>query len=259
MIFPPLNKNCIFTIISVKLLFFAAGLCGQAQDENSGDSGAFQQVFAATQEAVEHDPFIRNGIYYTYPYYNAQGHPFLDTKEFSPGSLEFRGKHYEGLSINYDLFSQQLILSWEYDGVMQMSLLAPEFLGGFHLKDREFVKTDLDDGSTAIFQVLAQTPGVACYYAWYKERREVRDSGNRSIYSFSEQKSRRYLSLAGQLQRYKSNRSLVKLFPENAREAIRAYISDAHMDVMECSDQDMEKMIRYASAVLEQQGEIGGE
>jgi hypothetical protein len=241
------------------LFLFAAGINGLGQDENAGDPGAYQEVFMAAQAAVEHDPFIRNGIYYTYPYYNAQGHPFLDTKEFGTGSAHFRGKYYDGLSINYDLFNQLVILSWEYDGVLQMSLLAPEFLEGFQLKDKLFVKADMGDGSAAFFQVVSRAPGVACYHAWYKERREIRDSGNRSIYSFSEQKRRNYLLVEGRLQRYKSNRSFVKLFPEAARDPMRSYIIDAQIDVMDCSNPDMERLISYASTLLEQNREAGGE
>lgn len=232
---------------------------GLAQEGNAGDPDAFQQVYRAAQQAVEHDPFIRNGIYYTYPYYNAQGHPFLDTKEFGPGGANFRGKYYDGLSINYDLFNQQVILSWEYEGVLQMSLLAPEFLEGFQLKDKQFVKADLEDGSAAFFQVVSRAPGLACYYAWYKERREIRDSGNRSFYSFSDQKRRHYLMLDGRLLRYKSNRSFLKLFPETLREAVRSYISDAQIEVMESSDTDMDKLISYASSVMDDNSERGGE
>ena len=230
-----------------------------AQEGKAGDPDAFQQVYRAVQQAVEHDPFIQNGIYYSYPYYNAQGHPFLDTKEFGPGSADFRGKYYEGVSINYDLFNQQVILSWEHEGVLQMSLLAPEFLEGFQLKDKQFAKAQLEDGSAAFFQVVARAPGLACYYAWYKERREIRDSGNRSIYSFSDQKRRHYLLLDDRLQRYKSNRSFLKLFPEAAREAVRSYMSDAQLEVMEGSDPDMEKLISYASTVMENIRERGGE
>lgn len=243
----------------LSVLLSGAGICSMAQEENAWDPGAFQEVLRATQKAVEYDPFIRNGIYYTYPYYNALGHPFLDSKEFVPGSLDFRGKHYDGVRINYDLFSQQLILSWEYEGMLQMSLLAPEFLEGFYLKDKQFIKTDLEDGSVAFFQVLAEAPGVACYNAWYKERREVHDSGNRSVYSFSEQKSRPYLALDGKLQRYKNNKSFVKLFPETARERMRSYVHDAQLDVMQCSDAQMEQLVAYASSVLGPIAEGGGE
>ena len=211
------------------------------------------------QEVLKHDPLILNGVYYSYPYYNALGHPFLDTKEFETGSVEFRGKTYDGLSINYELFNQQLILSWESEGILQMSLLAPKFLSGFQLKGKQFIVTENQDGESEFFQLISETPRVSCYYSWYKERREVRDSGNRSIFSFSDQKSRRYLLLDGQLFRYKSNKSLIKLFPETTRDQLKSYLQENQLQVMESSDQDMESFVIYCSGILDQTTKRVGE
>lgn len=253
------KKGSFLGVAIILLILFTGRAASLAQEKQPDATEAFQQVFRATQEALKHDPLIQNGIYYSYPYYNALGHPFLDTKEFGTGSVEFRGKHYDGLSINYDLFNQHIILSWESEGILQMSLLEPQFVSGFQLKGKQFIKAEYQAGEPEFFQLISETPRVSCYYSWYKERREVRDSGNRSIYSFSDQKNRRYLLLDGELYRYKSNKSILKLFPEAARDQLRFYIQENQLQVMEGSDQDMESFIVYCSGILDQTTKQGGE
>lgn len=221
-------------------------------------AGTYARVYEATQSALLYDPFIQNGVYYSYPYYNAMGHPFLDKKEFETGSVVFREKFYGNLSINYDLFDQQIILSQEYDGVLQMNLLDPEFVSGFELKGKQFVRESFHGETPEYFQVISAKPNVSCYYSWYKERREVRDSGNRSIYSFSDQKSRRYILLDGQLLRYKSNKSFLKIFPEQTRELIRTYLQENRLQVMEAGDGAMRSLIEYCDSSLDTWSKTGG-
>jgi hypothetical protein len=181
------------SIIYIVLIVSWTASMGQGSQGNASD--IYLQVYEATQSALRQDPVIQNGIYYTYPYYNAVGYPFLDQKEFETGSVVFREKSYKELSINYDLFNQQLILSRELDGVLQMNLMATQFVSGFYLKGKQFIKADFIGGDTEFFQVISETGTISCYYSWYKERREVRDSGNRSIYSFIDQKSKRLTAL----------------------------------------------------------------
>ena len=133
-----------------------------------------------------------------------------------------------------------------------MNLLVPEFVSGFYLKGKQFIKADFQEGAPEFFQVILETPTISCYYSWYKERREVRDSGNRSIYSFSDQKSKRYLYLGEQLTRYKSNKSFLKIFPDAGKALIKDYLQENQVLVLEASDQEMSSLINYCDRVLDQ-------
>lgn len=259
MIFSQSKKGSIIQGV-ILFIFLAAGWTGcLAQEGHANASELYLQVYEATQDAMSHDPVIQNGVYYTYPYYNAIGHPFLGQKEFETGSVIFRGKSYEALSINYELFNQQIILSREYNGVLQMNVLAPEFISEFYLKGKQFIKAEFQEGAPEFFQVIVETPGISCYYTWYKERREIRDTGNRSIYSFSDQKSKCYLLLDGRLNRYKSNKSFLKIFPDGSKAKIKTYLQDNQILVLEASDQEMSSLINYCDSVLDQALIQGGE
>ena len=233
----------------ILILFTGINTC-LAQTGRSGMAEVYREIYNSTLEALNDDPLIQNGVYYSYPYYSAQGHPFMFDKEFESGSVEFRGKHYEGLSINYELFNQQLILSWEVEGMLQMSLLDPNFVSGFELNGQQFVKAESEEGVPAYYQVISSKSLISCYYGWYKDRREIRDSGNRSIFSFSERKSRRYLYLEGQLLRYKSNKSFLKILPEEARDQVKAFMQSNSLLVMEAGEEEISRLVSFCNEIL---------
>ena len=99
--------------------------------------------------------------------------------------------------------------------------------------------------------MISEAGSISCYYAWYKDRREIREPGNRSIYSFSEEKSRRYLLLEGKLYRYKSNKTFVKLFPESSRAGVKDYMQENRILVMEATDQVMSQLVQHCNELLE--------
>ncbi len=258
MIISQSEKASIIVGVIISIFLSAGWTELLAQDGQVNASDSYHQVYVATQKALLNDPVIQNGVYYTYPYYNAIGHPFLDQKEFKSGFVVFRGKAYKDLSINYDLFNQQLILSREYEGVLQMNLLDTQFVSEFYLKDKRFILADSQGGAPQFFQAISETGTISCYYSWYKDRREIRDSGNRSIYSFSEQKSKHYLLLGGQLYRYKNNKSFLKIIPDAAREQLKSYMQVNQVLVLESSDQVMSKLIVYCDSVLSLLSNQGG-
>lgn len=245
------ETGSIFGGVIIFILLIAVWAPCEAQESQQNKTDSYSQVYEAAQKALLQDPLIQNGVYYTYPYYNAEGHPFLGQKEFDTGSIVFREKAYEGLSLNYDLFNQLIILSREYKGVLQMNLLDPEFVSAYQLKGKSFIRAGFDGDAPAFYQVISETGSISCYYAWYKDRREIRDSGNRSIYSFSEAKSRRYLLLEGKLSRYKSNKTFVKLFPDSSRAGVKEYIQENRILVMEATDQVMSQLVLHCNELLE--------
>ena len=57
----------------------------------------------------EMDAKLINGKKYSYfPGDNIQGHQFLDSEKFSLGTVTIQGKTYSGVSLNLDIYNQQL-------------------------------------------------------------------------------------------------------------------------------------------------------
>lgn len=223
---------------------------GLAQSDNPDDARVYIEIHDATKRALANDALLQNGLYYAYPYYNAVGHPFLGDGEFGTGSVIFREKSYEGITINYDIFNQQIILSRKLDKMLQMNLLANEFVSGFSFQGKHFIKASFEGESSAFFQVISQSPYISCYYSWYKERREVLDSGNQRIFSFSEQKSKHYLLLDGKLLRYKNNRAFVQLLPDAAKGEIKNYLKVNKVLVKDANEHVMRSLIEHCNIIL---------
>ncbi len=238
------------TVIPILLLVFQWAGCF-SQPVVPDPDREFRAVYDATLEFMEVDPLIQNGIYYVYPYYNAEGHPFLGDKEFKTGTVIFRDKLYDGIGLNYDIFNQQVILSRKSGDVFQMTLLPENFVSGFSIENRLFRSESFDQQPTQYYQVVAETGTLSCYYSWYKNRLESRNSGDYMIFSFSDPKRRNYLILKGILYRYKNNRSFIKAFPEPARATIREYMKENRIQVGEVNDTLMNEVIRYCHTTLD--------
>jgi hypothetical protein len=230
-----------------------------AQSDAQALEGDYLKVYEVTQKTLLNDPLLQNGIYYTYPYHSALGHPFLGDGEFEPGAVTFREKSYEGIHINYDLFNQQIIFSRKKDELLQMNLMANEFISAFSFKGKNFKQASFPGESAPFYQVISETKNIACYYVWYKERREVLDSGNQRIFSFSEQKCRHYLFLDGKLSQYKNNRSFVQLLPNEASDEIKSYFKENRLTVKVASDKEMRELIEYCNLIMVKDSKLGGE
>jgi len=251
--------NSIAERVIFSILIIAACIPGMAQSNDLADDGKYIEIHQATKGALAFDALLQNGLYYAYPYFSAVGHPFLGDGEFGTGSVIFREKSYEGITINYDIFNQQIILSRKLDEMLQMNLLANEFISGFSFQGKHFIKASFEGESSPFFQVISLGPNISCYYAWYKERREVLDSGNQRIYSFSEQKSKHYLLLDGKLLRYKNNRSFVHLRPAAVRDAPKKYLKLNKVLVKDANDQVMRTLIEHCNTILDQISNQKGE
>ncbi len=249
------------TLRKVTIFILSIAFCSSAwaQSRELALDREYLEIYQATEKVLENDPFLQNGIYYAYPYYSALGSPFLGDGEFEPGTVIFREKSYEGIRINYDIFNQQIILLRKTGEMLVMNLMANEFISGFSFKGKSFIRASFPGESAPFYQVISECKNVACYYIWYKERRELLDAGKQRIYSFSEEKSRHYLYMDGMLTQYKNNRSFIQLLPDEARDEIKAYLKENRVVVKEASDREMLALIEYCNSILDRDSKLGGE
>jgi len=250
-----------FPLRELTIFILSIAVCSSAwtQADELALDREYLEIYQATEKVLENDPLLQNGIYYAYPYYNALGNPFLGDGEFEPGTVTFREKSYDGIHINYDIFNQQIIFSRKTGDMLLMNLMANEFISEFSFKGMNFIHASFPGESAPFYQVISECKNIACYYIWYKERREVLDAGNQRIYSFSEEKSRHYLFMDGMLNQYKNNRSFIQVIPDEARDEIKAYLKENRLNVKETSDQEMLVLIEYCNSILDRDSKLGGE
>ena len=248
------------TLRKVTIFLLSIAVCSSAwaQSQELDLDGEYLEIYQGTEKALKNDPLLQNGLFYAYPYFSAHGNPFLGDGEFESGTVIFREKSYEGISINYDIFNQQIILSRKTGDMLLMNLMANEFISGFSFKGKNFIRATLPGESASFYQVISESKNIACYYIWYKERREILDAGNQRIYSFSEEKSKYYLFMDGMLNQYKNNRSYIQLLLDGAGDEIKRYLKENRLNVKEASDQEMLVLIEYCNSILDRDSKLGG-
>jgi len=222
-----------------------------AQSETMVPEDGIHNLFAVARERLEIDPIIQNGIYYENTYYNARGHQFLEETRFNAGTVVFRNKEYRGVSINYDIFNQQVILSKKSGDVLRMNILTEKFLSAFSINGRQFIRTAFEGNNTGFYQVLQETDNLSCYYYWYKDRRESLE-GNFRIYSFSEPLRKSYVLFKNDLYRFKNNRSFLRIFPDDAKPEIRRFLKRNSLSVKKADNITMSRVIRFCDTLLNQ-------
>ena len=168
------------------------------------------------------DQILINGVQYYDKYPNVYGHPFL-FEEFQSGSITVSGKVYEDLLINYDLYSQHLVM--EYMGLNRTYfkiILSPAHTGSFRMNDEWFQKLDLGDQGLLFYQVIgSDEPKLFVHH-------EKLLSGNMGdpqfLYRFSDPKMTYYLEYMGNIFPIKNRRSLAEVFSGSSKGEIRKYV-----------------------------------
>ncbi len=121
------------------------------------------------------DPLLYNGKIYTYflPA-GTGGNQFLLSADYLTGEVTIKGKTFEGISLNYDIYNQQLLLQYVNEtGAFNIIEISKAWLEKFRLGNMEFrcLSPDnkpgfyqvLGDGPYFIMVLLAKRPEAGCY------------------------------------------------------------------------------------------------
>ncbi len=239
------TRRLLLTLILFSVISSAFAQVIQLETENE-----FISIHNLTKEKYGVDPLLLNGIYYENPYYNAEGHPFLGDGNFHIGYIIFRNKRYDGISMKYDIYNQQMIIKQKQNKPMVMNLLAGEFVSEFSINDKYFEKIVFEDSGPAFYQVLTEEKDIICYYFWDKKRYKEHDEGERVTFIFSESKYKSYLLIDGKLLRFRNNRSFVKLFPDKVKSQIRNYLRSNSIKLSEADDPTMKELMHFCQIAL---------
>lgn len=189
-----------------------------------------------------YDHNLINGILYYEKYKQVLHHPFYKGKEFLPGSVVISGKTYEDLQINYDIYSQYLIL--EYPGISGSSyriIISPEHTDAFYLEGNYFEKLTLDDRGPLFYQLI-RVNGITCYIHWKKKK--VTRSYQFSEY-FTEPDQRFFLDYDGRLSPFSSKRSFASLVSGVPRKEVRGYFRKHEIRLAAAKPRQLEELLKF--------------
>jgi len=234
------------------LLISAAYAALHSQVGADGSDAHFREIYNYTREKVDVKQKLNNGAYYENPYYNAIGHPFLNDGNFRDGAVVFRNSTFDHVSLKYDIFHQQLLISPDPDDPILVIILANDFVSAFWIGEASFRKSSLEGADNTFFQVLLEEEHIILYRAWSKMRYKSLDEGENMIYRFSERKQRPMIEVHGKLEEFSNNSSFLSLFSDGEKSQIKAYLKVNKIKVNKSSDEGIKELVRYCESILAQ-------
>ncbi len=195
------------------------------------------------------DQTLYNGKKYNYflpP--GTNGHQYLLSPDYVAGSVTIRGKCYQNITLNYDIFNQQLLLQYEDEtGALSIIEVSKAWLKSFSLGSMNFEFLNLEQ-NPRLFQVLGESRVRILYY-WRKNLNLDIAVGS-SDFFFTNAVRDSYVLLDGKLIPLRTKRSLVRLFDPGQRQEIKSYLRKNKVNIKKASDQSMTETITFIDSLM---------
>jgi len=190
------------------------------------------------------DQTLCNGKKYNYFLPSGtNGHQYLFSPDYVVGSVTLKGKCYQDITLNYDIFNQQLLLQYKDEtGALNIIEVSKAWLKSFRLGNMNFEFLNLEQ-NPRFYQVLGEGP-VRILYFWRKNLNLDVVIGS-SDFTFTAAVRDSYVFMDGQLKPFRTKRKLIGLFDPGHRQEIKSYLRKNKVKVKKASDQTMEEMITF--------------
>lgn len=190
------------------------------------------------------DPLLYNGKIYTYFMPSKTGgNQFFLSADYLTGEVTIKGKTFEGISLNYDIYNQQLLLQYANEtGTLNIIEISKAWLESFRLGNMEFKYFSFDNGPR-FYQVLGNGPLFILYY-WRKELK-LDASYGATNFTFSPSLKNQYVLTGDRLQPFRNKRSLISLCDPGHKQEIRNYMYRNNIKLKNASDQAIIELINY--------------
>jgi len=188
------------------------------------------------------DQLLCNGKKYTfYPESSINGNQFLLSPDFVAGDVIIKGKRFENLSLNYDIYNQKLLLRYsDKIGTITIIEISKAWMEGFHLGKKYFECMNMESGAT-IFQVLGNGP-TRIVYKW---RKNLGVEPGKENLAFTRALKESFVLSGVNYEPFRNKRSLIAIFNPSHKREIRNYIHKNRIRLKKASDQVMTELINF--------------
>ncbi len=195
------------------------------------------------------NPQLYNGKYYSFflpP--DTKRTPFLKDSAFLKGSVTINNTRYDHLSLNYDIYNQQLILRYKTRvGNTQLIIISDAWLQSFTLGDKHFERIKVSDTSKRIFQVLGEGKTRILYY--WRKNLALSNSYGATNFVFSKPVRKSFIQFGNTLMRYGNNKHFIRLFTPDIQAKIAKYLHRNRVNVKKSDDRTITRLIRYCNTI----------
>lgn len=192
------------------------------------------------------DPLLYNGKLYSYFLPSGTGgNQFLSSVEFIKGDVVIRGVRYTDISLNYDIYNQQLLLQYVNEtGALSIVEVSMAWLESFRLGDLEFRCLNPGNGQR-FYQVLGDGPLFILYH-WNKDLKLGATYGNKN-FIFTPAIKFKYVLTGENIRSFRGKRSLISITGQGHKQEIKNYIHVNRIKMKDASDETMTGLINYIS------------
>lgn len=194
-----------------------------------------------------YDALLFNGRIYSFlPETGTIGSQYLLNEFDINGKVNLRGVSYFNLTINYDLYNQQLILKYTNAiGSVSQIEISEAWLESFELYSQHFEYLILPDSTKRIFQVLGDGPLKVAYYRRKDISLNTRTSSTEHY--FSDPILEKFLLNGNQMNKFKNNRTFLALFSTSKQTLIKKYLRQHNIKIKKANDKVMTELINFCN------------
>lgn len=192
----------------------------------------------------ETDKRYINGYLYAETFPGTMGHPFFLSEAWYMSELSMDGRPYEGLTLRYDLYRDQVLYNHIHPSGSYIIVLNKELIDAFVMDGHLFKKLQdpghLSEGmEEGYYELLAE--GKASFYVKWQKR--LSDPGPDSRAEFTLIKEW-YILNNGEFRRVNGKSGLIKVLEDHKKE-IKSFISDNRIVINAGKEPEIKRIIDY--------------
>jgi hypothetical protein len=202
-------------------------------------------LYSLVQKEYGPDQVLINGLYPEDYVRDAIGHPFFQDNKFYPGYIILHNQKFDDVSLKYNIFDQNIIVSQPVDENNTLQIIPPnKFITEFRVNDKLFRKFCFDGANEKFFQVIYDGD-IKCLYSITKKRFISYHTQKFSSFKFSKEIRDSYLLIDQKLYRYNTLGSILRHFPDKTKPEIKAFCKKERIRLSKSSDQEIRKLIEF--------------
>jgi hypothetical protein len=242
------KKTVLLYLLSILSLIFFLNRALSAQHIYVSEKGFYE-----LKENFDHlngpDYNLLNGRQYDL-LNSGKSHPFFNTDRYRPGSLLLNGETYDSITINYDIFDQQLTLQYPGNSGQDLKVvLNREMIDHFQIDGLTFRLMSFPETGSSFFQVLS-SGDLSCFLLWKKTLSRSTASGNTS-YKYSKQSREVYLQREDRLYVVRSRSSFTSIYDEAYRKEIKEFLRREKIRFRNASDEKLGELMNFCIELMD--------
>ena len=242
-----MKKTVLLYLLSILSLNFFLNEALSAQQTYASDLG-FYELKENFDQLNGPDYMLLNGRQNDL-LNSGNSHPYFNTDRYRPGSLLLNGETYDSVTINYDIFDQQLTLQYPGNSGQNLQVvLNREMIDHFQIDGLTFRKMSFPETGSSFFQVVS-SGDMSCFLLWEKTLYRSTVSGNTS-YKYSKQSREVYLQREGRLYVVRSRSSFTSNYDEAYRKEIKEFLRREKIRFRNASDEKLGELMNFCFELI---------